>query len=325
MSQSLLPARRHSRGAFTLIELLVVIAIIAILIGLLLPAVQKVREAAARAKCQNNLKQMGIALHAYHDVYQHFPSAGWNQVPYNVGFGTTVSGQPPSGLNVANSGSWQFAILPFAEQQNVYSNTNSSNIIGALIPIYYCPSRRAPTQVNWNGGLRGMTDYYGNAQGTNPGSFTGPGNEGVFRPGGVGPINMLGISDGTSNTIGIGEKNLCLPQLNTGNDDADNAGYTWGWDFGGSGNWDNTAMSNAGTGLNGYSLWTDLAANTGCSQGNHSYGSSHTAGTNFLFMDGSTRLIANSVNNSAITNSPRSMNIIQVLNAVADGNPPPSF
>jgi prepilin-type N-terminal cleavage/methylation domain-containing protein len=329
MSLSFSPVCRNRRGGFTLIELLVVIAIIAILIGLLLPAVQKVREAAARAKCQNNLKQMGIALHAYHDSYQHFPSAGWNTTPYGQGFGATVSGVPPQGIGTAavnqQSGSWQFSILPFAEQATVYNNTQSTNILGAIIPIYYCPSRRPPALNNsWNGGQRGMTDYYGNAQGTNSGSQTGP-TEGVFRACGTNWIFMLAISDGTSNTIGVGEKNLCLPQLGTGNDDCDNAGYTWGWDFGGSGNWDNTAMTNAGTGLNGESLWPDLNAATGCGQGNHSYGASHTAGANFLMMDGSTRLVAFSISNAAITNTPRTMNLIQCLNNVSDGNPLPSF
>src|SRR5262249_11168678 len=140
--------RRKSTG-FTLIELLVVIAIIAILIGLLLPAVQKVREAAQRAQCQNNFKQMTLAIHSFYDVNQHFPAEAAD----------TSMGIDSYG-NAMSPWSWQVAISPYIEQAAIYRllagngqvNVQNDIPVGSRaaiqtpIAIYLCPSDNLPPQ-----------------------------------------------------------------------------------------------------------------------------------------------------------------------------------
>jgi prepilin-type N-terminal cleavage/methylation domain-containing protein/prepilin-type processing-associated H-X9-DG protein len=147
------------RPAFTLIELLVVIAIIAVLIGLLLPAVQKVREAAARMSCQNNLKQMGLAMHNYHDVYSKFPASNVLCCNASTGWG----GEPAATT-------WGIELLPFLEQDNLYKlydkswvptvncNTSSTKgmyqgspqniaVLATVVKTYICPSDPNGTQL----------------------------------------------------------------------------------------------------------------------------------------------------------------------------------
>ncbi len=236
------------RLAFTLIELLVVIAIIGILIALLLPAVQKVREAANRLQCQNNLKQIGLACHHHLDVYDFFPHAGAN--PYDASAPVfTAPGMPASG--VSQYAGWAFQILPFMEADNAYHGGGGStiqqcriNAVGTPHKFYFCPSRRAPMVLvypssrapTWfNNVVQGgpappsvrtaMIDYAG--------SNIDDGNisTGIIRPiGNPGfPVRAANVTDGLSNTLLIGEKAMFLPNLGQLQPD-DDQGYTVGFD-----------------------------------------------------------------------------------------------
>jgi prepilin-type N-terminal cleavage/methylation domain-containing protein len=233
-------ASRLPRQGFTLIELLVVIAIIGILIALLLPAVQKVREAANRIKCTNNLKQIGVAFHNHHDTYGLFPDGGehWNPVDYPRTF-TDLSRTMPQIAPYQYWG-WGYQILNFLEQENLWKNPDDRLVRGQIVPGYYCPSRGLPRIIPESSyGDSAMLDYAGNgATDTTEGDQgwgLGNGKNGtvVRRPNGTSlrssSVRIATITDGTSNTILVGEKRMRRDTLGQSQPD-DDQGYTAGWD-----------------------------------------------------------------------------------------------
>jgi prepilin-type N-terminal cleavage/methylation domain-containing protein len=263
--------RRPARhGGFTLIELLVVIAIIAVLIGLLTPAVQKVREAAARTQCANNLRQMGIAFHAHHATYGYFPGGGWEWYTPP----TYVNGQPAVGAR--QDAGWGFQILPFIEGDNAWK-AGAAVAIATPNPLFFCPSRRTPQTITYpdeytppvTGGdlTHALCDYgASNLEGT-----------GVVRQ--RYPVRIAEITDGTSNTLLISEKRMNLNGL--GQEADDNEGYTAGFDH-------DTVRSVANPPARDFRGTSYDPQNR--------FGSSHTGFMNAVFADGSMHTISYAIN-----------------------------
>jgi prepilin-type N-terminal cleavage/methylation domain-containing protein/prepilin-type processing-associated H-X9-DG protein len=311
--------RRVHRSAFTLIELLVVIAIIGVLIALLLPAVQKVRDAANRTKCANNLKQLGLVLHHYHDANGTFPS-GMENVSERPSLPEPNHGYHPEW-------SWMALSLQYYEQDNLYRicddwahrgddyvdaygqhGVGPNPGVATVVKVLTCPADpRTDLTTTVNGDNPGQiipiafTEYVG------VNGKQGSGKEGILFH--MSKIRIAQISDGTSNTLMVGER-------------PPSADLEWGWWFAGDG-YDNDGSGDAHMGAQETLFYTrTLTPMYGCPQpprlglqpGNVTdncdqahFWSLHSGGANFLVADGSVRFLNyNSVNDIFIALCTRS-------------------
>lgn len=246
------------RRGFTLIELLVVIAIIAILIALLLPAVQQAREAARRTQCKNHLKQLGIAIHNYHDTHNVFPPGSVNQTR--------------STTNYTMINAFVF-ILPYIDQGPLYQqwdfnqpvdHANNNNAAKAPVSSYFCPSKPRPSTA---GGNTAYGDYAVSAGTGQTNSTVAAQWKGLFNQNSN--LKMRDVTDGTSNVFAIGEKRTVQQSLTSHQ-------YRWGWH----------ACRNTTSHMNkniDSATWDDNDAN---------FGSDHVGGTYFVFADGAVRLLS---------------------------------
>jgi prepilin-type N-terminal cleavage/methylation domain-containing protein/prepilin-type processing-associated H-X9-DG protein len=293
------------RPALTLIELLVVIAILAVLMGLLLPAVQAIREAAARVQCANNLKQLGLGCANHHAVFGRLPTGGW---------GWLWNGDPDRPTNRKQTGGWGFNVLPYVEQDNLYrlgaglptvqKQAAIAQRIAHPLPLFNCPSRRTggPYPNSWGTSYPDSAPVTALARGDYAACagdlavdefFPGPASlaEGDDRAypwpstenlTGVifqrSEIRLTDIRHGTSNTYLLGEKYLNPDAYATGSDPADNENQYTGF------NNDNYRCT----------AYPPLHDRRGY-QDTFSFGSAHRAGVNMAYCDGSVRFVYFSV------------------------------
>src|SRR6266849_3535221 len=303
--------KKHA--GFTLIELLVVIAIIAVLIGMLLPAVQKVREAANRAQCANNLKQIGLGIHNYHETFGQLPSSRIHQAA-GAGWAT-----------------WCVQILPFVEQQGVYQKWDLSRDYYSQVPeaqrtpvkVYFCPTRQRPQELSFNNPkdtkaatfyAGAVTDYAcssGDRQ-SYGGYLDDKKANGAIIVGDATLVkgivtkwrsrtSLSSLTDGTSNTILVGEKHVRPVAL--GLAAGDFAAYNGGPDV---------PRNAARCGGPGFPLAKDPKSNT---DPERIFGSYHPGICQFVMGDGSVRSFS-------VDLKPEILRLLVVRN---DGKPIPDF
>ena len=298
-------ANRPRMAGFTLVELLVVITIIGILVSLLMPAVQAAREAARRTQCSNNLSQMGKAAIEHESHYGYFPTGGW-------GYGW--AGDPDRGFTIKQPGGFFYNILPFIDQQNLWqlgsgapAGSKPALLAKAVtnpVAVYNCPTRRELSQLPYTDigyvntsptvpPMVGKSDYGANggdlfsgvygpqtlAQGDS-GSFSWP--SGGLVMSGVNydrsMVKAAHITDGTSNTLLVGEKYLNVDAYFNGQDGADNNAWDLGYD------WD----------VNRFGYTQPMQDIPGF-QDYLAFGSAHPSGFGVVFCDGHTAVLSYSI------------------------------